>query len=331
MSNQNHSFDKHLLEQVERLVDEGELTGHTLLDDLAQTIPQADALFQQTLEERLISQLHPRQAQRPVRQSRLRDLMAELSHGLILGILVGMISGALAGGVGARLAMRVSALLYHDAGQRVIYTENGYRVGEITLNGTLTLIITAMLFGVVGGLLYVGVRGWLPQSRIKRGLVFGLLLLALNGSMIFGDGERDMARFGSAWVNVLLFGAIFIAYGLIAAFVGGKLEGTLRRHPGHVLAQGGLVFMMALLLFGMTGTLITSLISPDADAPSQTESLLFLATFMVSALGMMFSALQQMEWAPMERWARPVGYAVLLGVTLIGMVLDVRLLTRIVS
>ncbi len=55
--NENHAYDKALLEKVERLLHEGRASGDDLLDSLAVTQPQARADFRQALEDQVIAQL----------------------------------------------------------------------------------------------------------------------------------------------------------------------------------------------------------------------------------------------------------------------------------
>jgi hypothetical protein len=55
--NENHTHDKALLQQIERRLTRGQPTGDPLLDDLAGTVPRADAGFRAELEQRLLAQL----------------------------------------------------------------------------------------------------------------------------------------------------------------------------------------------------------------------------------------------------------------------------------
>jgi hypothetical protein len=55
--NENHTHDKALLREIERRLTEGRPTGDPLLDELAGTLPRADADFQADLEQRLLARL----------------------------------------------------------------------------------------------------------------------------------------------------------------------------------------------------------------------------------------------------------------------------------
>lgn len=56
MMNPNGTHDRERLEQVERLLENGRLTGNPVLDEMAQTVPQPHPMFQRDLEDKLMAQ-----------------------------------------------------------------------------------------------------------------------------------------------------------------------------------------------------------------------------------------------------------------------------------
>lgn len=60
----NHSHDTELAGLIDRLVDEGQLTGHAALDDLARTVPQSSPEFKHALEARLLAALQTKPQER---------------------------------------------------------------------------------------------------------------------------------------------------------------------------------------------------------------------------------------------------------------------------
>lgn len=60
----NHSHDTELAGLIDRLVDEGQPTGHAVLDDLARTVPQSSPEFKHALEGRLIAALEAKPQER---------------------------------------------------------------------------------------------------------------------------------------------------------------------------------------------------------------------------------------------------------------------------
>ncbi|HEY5651539.1 MAG TPA: hypothetical protein VIW46_08840, partial [Acidimicrobiia bacterium] len=59
--------------------------------------------------------------------------------------------------------MFISRVLHPDAAGRI--TENGNRIGEFTVDGTIELIVFGgLLSGVVAGVVWVLIREWIPDN-----------------------------------------------------------------------------------------------------------------------------------------------------------------------
>jgi hypothetical protein len=137
------------------------------------------------------------------------------------------IAGALVGGLGSRLVMRLAALAAPEA--RGAVTENGAVVGEITLAGTVALMVFAGVSSAVFGSGAFLVAGpWLPRRTVRRGLVFGAFLLAFTGAAVVDKDNADFVILGDRLLNVTLFSALFLAFGLVASAAVAILE---RRVP----------------------------------------------------------------------------------------------------
>ena len=143
--------------------------------------------------------------------------LGRLVRAMGIGVLAGLAAGFLAGGVGSRLAMRISAIAAGPA-MRGTFTENGNRVGEITAGGTFSLLAFVTVFsGIFGGLVCVAVRPWLPRSGRWRGPAFGALLLAVFGSVVIDADNIDFRLFGPPLLNIGMFAALFVLFGMVAA------------------------------------------------------------------------------------------------------------------
>lgn len=161
------------------------------------------------------------------------ERLRRLGRGVLLGLAAGVITGILVGGVGSRIAMRTAAVL---GGEEVagLVTENGNVVGEITIDGTVGLLIFAgVLPGIAGGWLYVLIRRWLPDRQCWRGLLFGTFLLMVFGAMIINSDNADFMKLGLGAVNVTMFALLFVLFGLLVVPVTGVLD---RRLP--LVGQG---------------------------------------------------------------------------------------------
>src|SRR3989449_6683114 len=118
---------------------------------------------------------------------RVPELVREVAAGSLSGIVVGIIVG----GLGSRLVMRLAAIA-GGSGVQGVTTANGNRVGEITVGGTIALILFGGVFaGLFGGLLYASLRPWLVPFGRWRGLIFGVGLLGLTGSLILDGANSD--------------------------------------------------------------------------------------------------------------------------------------------
>ena len=156
----------------------------------------------------------------------LRSLGGCLAAGLIVGIVVA--------GFGSRLVMRLLAVADPDA--EGVITENGNRVGEITLAGTAALVgFTGIFSGVAAGLIVFGVRRWLPGRLIWSGLALSVVLLALLGGLVLDPDNFDFRFLEPAGLAVALFGALFFAAGYALAPLAHRLA---PRRPALPLPAG---------------------------------------------------------------------------------------------
>jgi hypothetical protein len=140
-----------------------------------------------------------------------------------IALLAGLVAGLVAGGIGSRLAMRIVALLAPPEDQGAL-TDADARVGEISLEGTLFLLLAGATLGLFGGLLYLAVRRWMPGGTLGKGLAFGALLLILFGHVIIEGRNPDFRQFVPSPVSVGLFASLFIAFGLIAASIVERMD-----------------------------------------------------------------------------------------------------------
>ena len=157
----------------------------------------------------------------------LGDAMASRLRETAIVVVGSGIAGALVGGLASRIVMRIAALAAPEV--RGAVTENGAVVGEITLAGTIALVVFA---GVSSTLFAAGAfvvaRPWLPRGTVARGLVFGGFLLALTGAAVVDKGNADFVILGDRVLNVTMFSGLFFAFGIVASSAYALLE---RRVP----------------------------------------------------------------------------------------------------
>jgi hypothetical protein len=239
---------------------------------------------------------------------RVPGVLRELAAGCLAGIIVGIVVG----GLGSRLAMRVSAIAAGPIPQGVT-TENGNIVGEITLGGTIALIVFGGVFaGLQGGLLYGALRPWLLPFGPWRGLVFGFGLLGLDGSLILDETNSDFIVLRPPLLNVAMFAALFPIFGMALAPVFDRVLRFVDR--GSVIARG--LMILALVLAALfLGLGLVSGVGALGSNPTPVD-LIGLLSLLVVVAGLAARIAKGTAVAP-PPWA-PASYVVLAAAVLVG-------------
>jgi hypothetical protein len=185
------------------------------------------------------------------------SVVIRLGRHVGLATLAGIVAGAIVGGVGGRIAMRVTGFVTGPSVAGVT-TTNGNRVGEITLGGTIGVLLVGVALGVLGGLVYAVVEPWLRRLRPWQGVVFGVFLLVAAGISVLDPVNSDFSRFGSAPLNVAMFGALFLLFGILIAPVFDRLpaiaaQSATRARFVVVLGWLALLLAAAVLLLSASG------------------------------------------------------------------------------
>jgi hypothetical protein len=119
-----------------------------------------------------------------------------------LGLLAGLLVGPLIA-VGARVVMRVLALA-------------GHRELQFTLRGNLEILGTVLVLNILGGILFIFVRPYLPNAGLLRGLIYGLALLLTFGILFFVvENAFGELAIGGPRLSISLFSLLFLAYGAL--------------------------------------------------------------------------------------------------------------------
>lgn len=138
---------------------------------------------------------------------------------LVVCVIAGGVSGFIVGGIGSRLAMRLLALTSPEIAQGRL-TDDGARVGQFTLAGSISLAVALGVLGAVYGMGYLLVRRALPTSRTARIRRAALLTAAIGGALLVHDHPSfDYSILQPAWLAVALFIAIPGLYGAAVAYL----------------------------------------------------------------------------------------------------------------
>ena len=146
------------------------------------------------------------------------------------GGLAGLVVGIVVGGIGGRVVMRLAALLVPAADG--LPTENGNRIGDITVGGSLALILFVGLFvGATAGTVWVVVRPWLPGSGIVRALATAVVAISVGTfALIEGDNLDFLILRHDPLVVGSLVGLVGLA-GLAVSFLDEWLDRRLPAAP----------------------------------------------------------------------------------------------------
>lgn len=163
-----------------------------------------------------------------------------------LASLSGILAGIVVGGLLGRVVMRISGF---TAGPSLVgvTTENGNRVGDITFGGTLALVVfVGLASGVLGGIIYAITEPWLRRVRPWHGLAYGVALLLAFGFNVLDPNNFDFMRFGIPLLNVAMFAALFVIFGVAIAWLFDALS-ALRNGTGGMARAVDIAAWLALV------------------------------------------------------------------------------------
>jgi len=170
--------------------------------------------------------------------------------------MAGALTGAVIGGIGGRLAMLVLRLT-SDPALRGLKTDDDFTIG-IFSGATLFLVIVTTVLGIIGGLVYLVVRGWLPEPA--RPWLFGGLTGIVGGATVIRPGGIDFTLLEPLGLAVVMFIALPAAYGVAVSLLA---ERFLARDSAFSRSKAwiaGLVLLLPLGFFGLVGLAVIAAI-----------------------------------------------------------------------
>jgi hypothetical protein len=258
---------------------------------------------------------------------------------VITAIAIGSMGGFAAGfvaGLWMRVAMRISGALTTDA-NRGLLTENEAAVGQITLSGTMSIAMFGGMVGILGGLLYLLLRRWIPGNPWQRPLVYGGLLLAVLGFVVMDQSNPDYRLFGPPVVNVGTCAFAYIVFGVLAVVLIDWLD---RRVPRFGTSGGSrrrtILIGVALAPFALAGSLAIAGVVLQPVAMLVAAGPIGALVPVIGGLGiLLYKRVRRVRTLPLisalVRRPALIGYAAFAAPSLIGLVLTVRAITAIVG
>ncbi len=204
--------------------------------------------------------------------SRIGDVLRDITKGGMAGGIV----GSVVGGLGGRLVMRLVAFLHADAVGA--FTENGNRIGDITLGGTVFLIVFGLISGVLAGALWVIVSPWIRGRPGIRAIVTAGVAIAIGTPLLIIGRNPDFVIMDHDETVVGLLVALVGLIGFSIALVDGWLERRLphavtgRRGPVTVYAAFTLMGVVMVLPF----VLLVYFTSDEYESPLRAGYALFV-------------------------------------------------------
>ncbi len=181
--------------------------------------------------------------------------------------------------------MRIAALAAPDVVQG-IQTEAGATIGEITLGGTIFLLVFAGVGSALAGTaFYLASRPWLPRRRSVRALAFGGLELAVFGTIVLDAGNRDFTILGRPLLNVAVFGSLFVLHGALLVLLIEPSGRMVARAAGGRRWRGAIVDAASAVAAALT---VLTAIQLGVQADGARWHGLVMLTLVACALGLAF-------------------------------------------
>jgi len=175
-------------------------------------------------------------------------LGGEILRDITRGGLAGLIVAFVVAGLGGRLVMRLAALLVPGATGAL--TENGNRIGDVTLAGSVGLILFVGLAGsIILATVWVSIAPWLPGRGVVPGLVAMPVAVALGAFVLVGAGNPDFIVLGHSPIVVILLLALIALTAPSMAVADGWLDRRLP-HAWSIGSLAGIVYL-ALAVIGV--------------------------------------------------------------------------------
>ncbi len=178
--------------------------------------------------------------------------------------LASVIAGVLVLGIGGRLVMLASRLIHPDAVGRL--TDNGNRIGEFTVEGTIGLIIFGgLLSGAIAGVIWAVVREWLSD----RVIVVGLGAVAIGGLNLVSSENRDFVILREPAPDIALLLALIFVFGVTLVWIDRWLDRRLpaARTVTSIVTYSLIVSFGASLMIPLVGSFFSKSFCFCADPP----------------------------------------------------------------
>jgi hypothetical protein len=147
--------------------------------------------------------------------------------------------------------------LTSDPALRGLKTDDDFTIGVFS-GATLFLVIVTTVLGILGGLVYLVVRGWLPKRA--RPWLFGGLTGIVGGATVIRPGGIDFTLLDPLGLAVALFIALPAAYGVAVSLLVERFLADRSAFSRSKALIAGFVLLLPLGFFGLIGVAVLALI-----------------------------------------------------------------------
>lgn len=185
-----------------------------------------------------------------------KESLSATARPVAAAAVAGFSTGAVIGGIGGRLAMFVLRLT-SEPSLHGLKTDDDFTIG-IFSGETLFLVIVTTVLGIIGGLVYLVVRGWLPDRA--RPWLFGGLTGIVGGATVIRPGGIDFTLLDPLPLAVAMFIALPAVYGVAVSLLSERFLARDSAFSRSKVGIAGLVLLLPLSLFGPIGLAVVALI-----------------------------------------------------------------------
>jgi hypothetical protein len=172
--------------------------------------------------------------------------------------------------------MRISAIANPSMTGRI--SENGNRIGSVTPDGTLALVLFGGLFaGLAAGVAWVAVRQWLPQRQPLRRWAAFVAAVGLAGFLVVQSNNFDFFILDPPWLHVVMFTSIAGGAGLATEWIDGHLVPQFRGSDGFTIGAGLILLLGAPIALPLTSVYFDGEMCACDDPPRAAGVFLLLA------------------------------------------------------
>ena len=186
----------------------------------------------------------------------------------------GLVAGVLVLGLGGRLMMRILASTSPAAVQGGL-TEAEEVVGEVTVDGTVGLILfVGVLGGVVGVFLFALLRPWLPDRSLAAGAIAAAIAAGTVARLtgLLDPDSRDFSMLEPAWLATLLCVSLLVTYALLGAVLVDRFAASWPVPSRSIAGAAAVLPVVPLLLVPPLALVAVGAVAYRAKAPGAANA-----------------------------------------------------------